>query len=325
MSSAAPTPAPSAFQSGTPSQQRVQRRRRIDAVAAPQAGIVSRRQLMHQGLTRWEIEAELRASRWRAHGRQAIAVHAGPLTEEARRWVAVLEAGPRAVLDGVTALQAAGLSGFDDALRVSIPRGARVFGRPEANVRQTRRLRPEDGVTHGIPRVRPAVAAVRAALWARTDRQAALVLVMAVNQGLVSVEELLDAVAMVRRDRRRRFVRTVLGDIAGGVRAMSELDFADWCRRFHLPEPARQQVRQTRNGRIYLDVRWPAYGVVVEVDGIHHTAPAAVVSDAIRQNDVVLQEDLVLRIPLLGLRTQPEVFMSQVRDALIARGCPLPR
>jgi hypothetical protein len=278
---------------------------------------------MEHGLTRWQIEAELRAQRWRSHGRQTIAVHTGPLGEEARRWVTVLEAGPRAVLDGVTALQAAGMTGFDDVMRVSIPRGARVFGRPRANVRQTRRLRPEDREPVGIPRVRPPVAAVRGALWARTDRQAALVLVMAVNQGIARVDDLVEAFGGVRRHRRRRFIRTILGDLADGARAMGELDFAVWCRRFGLPEPSRQEVRRGRNGRIYLDVRWPRYGVVVEVDGIHHAEAAAVVADAMRQNDVVLQEDVVLRIPLLGLRTQPEVFLSQVREALIARGCPV--
>ena len=49
--------------------------------------------------------------------------------------------------------------------RVSVPRGARSGG-PRLDIRQTRRWRADDVVAVGIPRSRPAVAAIRAALWA---------------------------------------------------------------------------------------------------------------------------------------------------------------
>jgi very-short-patch-repair endonuclease len=299
---------------------RTQRRRRLASFADRQEDIVSRRQLLELGVTRWDIRAELSAGRWRAHGRQAIAMHAGPLTEAANRWVCLFEAGPSAVLDGVAALQVAGLTGYDDVLRISLPRGARIHGRPQAVVRRTRRLTPEAVVGVGIPRTRPDVAAVHAALWARTDRQAAFILVLRVSQGLASPASIQAAFEAVRRDRRRAFISVVLRDLQHGVRALGELDFARLCREHSLPEPDRQVERRGAHGRIYLDVRWAAYRLVVEIDGIHHAEPVAVVSDALRQNHVVLDDDTVLRIPLLGLRTQADDFMNQVRRALISRG-----
>jgi hypothetical protein len=47
---------------------------------------------------------------------------------------------------------------------------------------------------------------------------------------------------------------------------------------------------------------------------------AQVVGDALRQNDVVLDGDLVLRLPLLGLRVSPDAFFAQLTQALRTRG-----
>ncbi len=78
-------------------------------LAGAQCGTVSRRQLYAAGVPRWLVRLELRARRWPRAGRHTVVVLDGPLDAAARRWVAVLEAGPRAALDGVGALQAAGL------------------------------------------------------------------------------------------------------------------------------------------------------------------------------------------------------------------------
>lgn len=297
------------------------RRRRVRVEAQAQAGVLSRRQLYARGLSRWEVEAELRAERWRLHGRQTIAVHTGDLAGDALLWHAVLEAGARGVLDGVSALVAAGLKGFTiSAVRVSVPRGARVVRIAGIDVRQTRRLRPSDRVGAGIPRVWPWIAAVRGALWARTDREAATLLAMVVQQRIASAERIGLALLDVRRDRRRRFVEMVVLDLIGGAQSLGELDFAGMARRRGLPEPDRQVVRRGRDGRIYLDVVWEAFAVVVEIDGIHHAFAQNLVDDALRHNAVTLRDATVLRLPLLGLRVAADAFFAQITDALIAGG-----
>jgi very-short-patch-repair endonuclease len=253
-------------------------------------------------------------------------VHGGPLDPAAQHWVAVIEAGPRAHLDGASALLASGLTNFTPAvIRVSVPRGARIYRRlPGVDVRQTRRWSREDVEPSGIPRTRPAVAAVRAALWARSDREAALILTMTVQQGLVSAEQISLEMLRVRRDRRRTFIHGVLHDLLDGVRSLGELDVARECRRRGLPEPSRQVLRRAKNGTYYLDVYWKPWKLVVEIDGIQHSWADKVVGDAIRQNALVLEGDKVLRLPLLGLRVAPDEFFTQIEDALAAAGCMIP-
>ena len=310
-----------------PSELRVIRRRRVQRLADDQEGVVSRRQLAQLGVTRWQIRAELRAGRWRAVGRQSVVTHTGPLPPAARNWVAVFEAGPRAHLDGASALVAAGLTGFDvPAIRVSVPRGARVYRRlPGVDIRQTRRWAAEDVAGNGLPRARVEVAAVRAALWARSDKQAALLLTMVVQQRLTTAERLAEESLRVRRDRRRSLLHQVVLDLLGGVRSLGELDVVRECRNRGLPEPTKQVLRKGRNGRYYLDLVWEEWGLVVEVDGIQHVWATQVVGDALRQNDLSLQDMTVLRLPLLGFRVARDEFFDQIEQALIDAGCPLTR
>ncbi|MET0820670.1 MAG: hypothetical protein ABWY58_06875 [Aeromicrobium sp.] len=290
-------------------------------LATAQEGVISRRQLHRLGVTRWMIAANLRAQRWQLHGRQSICLQTGELPLAAARWYAVIESGPRSALDGVSALEAAGLTGFvHDTIRVSVPRGAPAVRRPGLMVRQTRRLQRSDVVPVGVPRVRPPIAAVRAALWATSNRQAATILAMVVQQRLCRAEDVGEALLAVRRHRRKKLLEAVVLDLLDGAQAMGELDFARMCRTYGLPAPDRQSVRRTSSGTSYLDVYWPAYRLVVEIDGIHHLKVPAVVSDALRQNDLSLASDTVLRLPLLGLRIAPGEFMRQVREGLVAGG-----
>lgn len=300
------------------------RHRRLARLAADQGGVVSRRQTYGIGITRWEVRAHVRAGRWQLVGDQSIVVHTGPVSSPGMMWAAVFQGGPRAHLDGVSALIAAGLVRFEASrIRVTVPRGAKVRRTPLFDIRQTRRWDPATVAGTGIPRTEPAVAAVRGALWARSGKQAALVLTMAVQQGLTTPDDLSVAALAVRRDRRRRLVHAVVLDLLGGVRSLGELDFATECRRRGLPEPSRQALRKDNRGRYFLDVVWEAWGLVVEIDGIQHAWVENIVGDALRHNAVSLQALTVLRLPLLGLRVARDEFFAQIEQALRDAGCPL--
>lgn len=285
---------------------------------------MSRRQVYGTGMTRAEVRANIRAGRWQAVGRHCVALTNGLLSEGAWLWAAQLSGGPRAQLDGASSLLAAGLKGFDVTRhRVSVPRGARTFRDGAVDVRQTRRWSEADSVALGIPRTRNEVAALRGALWARTDREAALLLTMTVQQGLTTGERLAAEVLRVTRAPRIRFIRDVVSDLLGGAQSLAELDFARECRRRGYPEPDRQVVRKGADGRYYLDVCWDQWGLVVEIDGIQHTWASSVVPDALRHNEVTLQHDVVLRLPVLGLRVAPDRFFEQIEQALVERGCQI--
>lgn len=154
------------------------------------------------------------------------------------------------------------------------------------------------------------MAALRAAQWAVSDRQAALVLAMPVQQRLVTGEQLQAARAEYVGRRRRALVATLIDDIADGAHSLGELDFGALCRRRGLPAPERQVVVSGPDGRCYLDVRWRE-GPVVEIDGRQHRGGLAPVQDMLRQNSVSMSRDMVLRIPLIGLRLEPEAFLGQ--------------
>lgn len=316
-------PLEAAHSAGMPrtSDRRDLRFRRVLALAEQQDGVVSRRQVYAAGVTRWEVRGQLMAGRWQKVGDQSVCVHTGPLTEGGHRWAAVFQGGPRACLDGASALVASGLGRFDvERVRVSVPRGARVRRTRLYDIRQTRRWSADDLASGGVPRTRPAVAAVRAALWAVSDRQAALVLAMTVQQGLATAEQVATELLRVRRDRRRRHLHAVVLDLVGGVRSLGELDVVRGCRERGLPEPDAQVLRRSPNGTYYLDFRWRRWGVVLEVDGIQHSWVEQIVGDALRQNTITLSGDVVLRLPLLGLRVRPDDFFGQVRQALVQAG-----
>ncbi len=242
----------------------LRRRRRRDkamVMAAAQAGVLSRSQLYAAGFTRGEVRANIRAGRWIRMGAHCVRLGAGAMTQEARWWSAVLEGGPRAFLDGEAALVAAGLEHYEtDHIRVSVPRGARIRHRgTTCNIRQTRRWRPDDVIDNrGVPRSRPAVAAIRAALWAKV---AAAVRAGGDDDGPAGIDHRGRA---RRRDAphparpRRRFLHELLIDLAGGVRSLGELDVLRGCRERGIPEPDQQALRRTANGAYYLDFRWRA-------------------------------------------------------------------
>ena len=83
------------------------------ALADQQGGVLSRRQLYAAGLTRWQVK---RGSSGRPMGdasptsRSASAT--GPSRSFAEWWAAVFQGGPRACLDGASALVAGGLEQF---------------------------------------------------------------------------------------------------------------------------------------------------------------------------------------------------------------------
>ena len=277
-------------------------------------GVLSRAELRAAGWDRDAVARQVAADRWRLHGRQTVALHTSTLGVQAQRWRAVWEVGSGvAAVDGVTALLSAGLTGCsDDWIHVSVRHNANVSAVDGVRLHKVIRRVEGELVTTGLPRTTPAVAAVRAAQWAVSSRQAALLLVMPVQQGLISGPQLMEAARAVRGRTRRAFIPAVVRDICDGAQSLGELDFTRMCRAHGLPEPSRQSIRRVGARRVYLDVAWEDIGLVVEIDGSQHQWDVASTDDQFRQNALVLGGDRVLRMTLMGLRLDPERFMDQV-------------
>lgn len=221
------------------------------AVSEAQSGVLSRSQLGALGWTQAHIERSIRAGRWARYGDQAVAVHRGPLSTRQQRWIAVVNGGPAATLASLTAAEEWGLVGFEtQTIHIVVPRGDWVPRRQAGvKVHISRRFTIDD--RHPV-RMPPIVsvdrAVVDAAVWSRLPRRASVLVIAAVQQGLTRPDRLRDELLRAGRVRHRRLVAAVLDDVEGGVRALSELDFARLCRRHRLPTPVLQVSAATPTG-----------------------------------------------------------------------------
>lgn len=308
--------------SPSPRESRVALRAAAKVAADDHDGVLSRGELRSLGYASHDIAREVRAGRWQLHGRQTVALHTGDLSRGAQRWRAVWEVGAGiAVLDGVSALEAAGLTGFNEpSIHVSVRHTHDIVGVDGVTIHKVASRTSGDVLTNGVPRARPEVAAIRGAHWAVSDRQAALVLAMATQQRLIDGPRLRDTRRRVRGRNRRALITQLIRDVTDGAQSLGELDFLALCTRHGVPRPVLQTVRLLPNGRAYLDARWPQARLGVEIDGSGHRVGLAVSADNLRQNDLALtHDDLILRIDLVGMRVHEAEFMDQVRRGYLAR------
>ena len=319
-----PQPVATAEQPVDRRQRGIRRRALVQEELGHQDGVVTVAQLRELGLTYDEIRAEVEAGRWHRVGRKTLSI-TGPEPRGPRALArrAVWEVGGHASLDGASALIQAGLTGWsEDKVHVSVVRGARyrlVEGVRVHILRERGRVIGSDP-----PRTPPEVAALRAATWARTDREAATILAIGVQQRIVAADRLGPAWESSPRSSRRALLGRLVGLVADGAQALSEIDFAELGRARGWPEPDRQVVVRTSRGRIYLDVRFTRYGTVAEINGVQHYSKLVSIDDALRRNEHAISGERALEIPAVGLLLDPEPLLDQVEAALRAGGWPGP-
>lgn len=300
----------------------VQARAAVSRLMRDHGQAVSRRELRQAGVPRWYVRNELRRRRWQALGRHVVVLHNGPVPVAARRRAAVLEAGEHAALDGVCALQACGLTGLSDtAIEVAAAKGSRPGRLRGVVVRESRWYREEDVTTRdGVRVLRPAVAAVHAAIRAKSDRQATLFLVMTVQQDLATADDLLRVLTRIKRRRRVAVLATTLLQIRAGSQSLGELDVVGALRRRGLPVPDQQVVRRGRDGREYLDCVFADYQLVLEIDGLGHREAQQALKDVLRDLSLLAEGRPVMRIALLAWVADQEAVLDALEAVFRARG-----
>ncbi|MEU3457728.1 hypothetical protein ABZ671_29640 [Micromonospora sp. NPDC006766] len=301
----------------------------LEWLAFEQAGVLTTAQAAGL-LTEGAVRGLVRSGRWRSICRGILLTGNGRLTRDQQLWVAVLAAGPEAVLAGPTAAAEAGVRGLRaEPLHVLIPaqrRAATLLRRlpvdmPAVVVHRTAAL-PEAHIQLARPqRTTTARAVVDGAGWARSAEEAQVVLASACQQRRVLPEEVEAVLAVLPRAPRRALIRRTLADITGGAQALSELDFLSLCRRHRLPRPDLQKRRTDRAGRVrWLDAYWREWRLHVEVDGAHHMDVRHWADDMRRQNDVWTTGDRILRFPAWLVRAHPDEVAATLRHALSAAG-----
>ena len=255
-------------------------------------------------------------------------MHNGPLTLEQQWSAAVLSAEGPCGLTGRTCIQAAGVVGWEvEPIHIVVERGAKVNPITELSlkVHESRRFSLEDlHPTRTPPQVRVERGLVDAAVWSPSPRTACGLLAAGIQQRKTTAGRLRDTLEIAGQVRHRRLLLSVLTDIEGGAQAVSELDFLRFCRRNGFPRPELQDRRDRRGRRRYLDAtfrRADGRVIAVEIDGAAHLVVGTYWSDMIRQNDLVIGGDKVLRYPSAYIYANDPVAVAQLREALMIPTC----
>jgi very-short-patch-repair endonuclease len=226
-------------------------------------------------------------------------------------------------LGGVSALQVHGLRGIE-AKRVDVVVAARRQIAPLAGVAIHRaRLSDEDRHPWSHPPTTTiGRAVVDAASWARSDREAQLIILACFQQRLVTAAEIHDALDRMPTTARRRLVVLTVRDACAGSHTLGELDLVRLCRESRLPLPSRQvSFRDSSGRRRYLDAVFDEWRVAVEVDGAHHDRDVVQRWDDIdRDLDLVLAGYRVLRLTAVELRQHRRHAVEKIRAVLTEAG-----
>ncbi len=284
-------------------------------IASRYDGVLTRQMLVAVGISQGQINVELSRGAWHRIGCHTISVVGPEVNERARLWWAIWESTRSSVLDGVTALIAAGLTGWTEpVLHVSVPNNVPVRDLPGVRHHRSRAV---GRFIDGLRRTPPVTATIRAAQWAPTDRSAATIVAMSVQQRLVRPDDLLKEWDAVGYSHRREALDGIIKDVCDGAQSLGEIDFARKCRARGIPEPSRQVLRNDGRGHVYLDVYWDDCDVHVEINGAQHYQGTARIDDALRSNALAIgRADVIsLDVPVLALIACEEVVMAQVEAA----------
>jgi hypothetical protein len=296
----------------------------FDQLCLRQANVISRQQALRY-LSPSAVRHRLDKGFWHKATKAIYRVQPGRSTDEQRRWIALLAAGypGRTVcLAGTTALQVWGLRRItSDAVHVLVAAGVkRVTSPGYVRLHGTRNMPDEEEIRNcRAPATLPARSLVDAAQWARTDKEARLIIAASFQQKLVRLRDVQDQVR--QNTRRRELILATANDCSGGSHTLGELDLVKLCRKNGLPIPTLQVPVLDREGRRRcLDAVFEEYKVALEIDGVQHEWAERSWDEAERQNSLTLDDYLLLRFPNGYVREHPEKVVDAIRAALLKAG-----
>ena len=303
----------------------MQRRRAQDwrSLAASQAGVLARRQLLGLGHEAAFAEDQVLAERWQRVGDVVLCTTTGPLTREQLMWAGVLHAGPGSAIGGLTALERHGLKNWPrEEITVLLAKSHNLEPLPGVSFVETRRP-VATYAAGGLPTWRVEPAALLYAGYTGSQSTALGLLAAVVQQRLTTREKLLCDLATLHPLRRSRLFRATLEAIGEGAHSVAELAVDRMCREYGLPLPERQVRRRDAAGRIrYTDCEWRLEDgtvVVLEVDGEFHMEVEHWESDIARERDLVTTGAVVLRCTAREIRDTPWVIATSLRAVGVGR------
>lgn len=315
-----------------------QRRAQTDeawrALAAEQAGAISREQAVRCGLTEGAVDALLKAGRWSRLHAGVYATFAGPVPARTRSWGALLHAGDDAVLAGESALWVWGVVARPpETVQVQVPNGRKVVPAPGVRVTRRRRLSRLVHPSAVPPRLR--LEEVVLDLAGQTDEAGLVdVVLLATGSRRTTPDKLRSALSNRPRHRHRQLLKEILGEAAEGVQSALERRFRRTTERAHgLPRGERQLV-DTVVGRTgarrhrYRDIRYRRWRLVIELDGLEAHPERLKWQSRMRDNSVVVtSDDHVLQYGWREVVSEPCAVAADIVQVLWRhgwRGRPVP-
>lgn len=296
-------------------------------LAAAQAGVISRAQLVALGVTPGTLQARVKSGHWVRLHPGVFATFTGPVTPMARLWAAVLAAGDDAAVGGRSALWLCGALPAPEPVpticvperrRVVTPAGARVvrhrgLAAMVHPVGQPRRLRVEEALLD---------------LTGQADDEGDVVdLVLRVlGSRCTTPARVREALGRRPRHRHRTLLTELLAEAEDGVRSWLERRYRRDVERAHgLPRGIRNAPEQVtgrtgaRRNR-YRDIRYRRWRVVVELDGAEAHPAWLLRRDRARDNSASLEGDRVLAYGWHELVSQPCLVAVEVVRMLRSQG-----
>lgn len=292
----------------------------IDVVLRRQHGVVSHGQALESGLTPDAVRWRVASGRWQRVARGLYRVHHTPWTWEARAHVLALRLGRGGALTLETAAHLHGV----EARQPPVLTGAVVGRQVERLVgtRVTRRHRLEVVERAGLPVTSAATTVLD--LTARpgvTWRETVHLVARWVQRGVVTVDELDDALARLRRHPQRHVIARVLRPVSEGVESVLELQSLRRVVLAHgLPRPTLQTRAAVAGVGVRRDAEWEAYGVILESDGLLAHGGESIHRDRRRDRYAARTGRVTLRAGYADIEFAPCELAADVFATLRSRG-----
>jgi hypothetical protein len=294
---------------------------RLRELLKRQHGVLSYAQAELLGITYGTIRAQVSAGRWVALSPGVYFTVNGRPGRDAQWWAALLASGAGAVLSHRTAAE---LYEFGRTVRglveVSIPSHRQEVSLPGVHVRRSRLLPHKATVHQGWPVTTAADTVLDLAAGMRSPHDVVALLTEACRGSAVTVEQILEAMALRKRQRHRQLIKDVLVDVRGGGESRLEHRYLVAVERPHGLPVGRRQVKQLLNGvATRKDVEYDEYSTVVELDGRLGHEGSGRHRDRRRDNSSTRQGRSTLRYGHADLEQPCEVAV-EVTDVLRQNG-----
>jgi hypothetical protein len=288
-----------------------------------QFAVVSREQLLALGMKDHVMQYRVRAGGpWQGLLPGVyLGVTGGPNLLQ-KEMAALLFAGPASLITGPTALLHYGTRSESDPdmIDVLVPIARQRHSTGFVRLHRTTRM-PERFASTGPLRFAPVPRAVADTARLLTDRgdirSVRSVVADAVQQGRCTVSQL--AVELSRGPiRRSALFRSVLAEVADGVRSTAEADLRQLTRSARLPMPLFNA--SLHDGDTFIakpDGWWPDAGVAAEVDSREwHLRPADWERTMARHDRMAAAGIILLHVPPRQIRSEPAQVVEMIRGAL---------